>query len=113
MLEMKERDLKEVINGLQRETGQALGKGLGLLRNLERVPEAQPVRVPEGTNALQYYLLGRHDDWQLPEFRHTPRPQPPQGATAPRVPQGGVAQETSHPYWTWDDAANVYLPAPN
>ncbi len=81
MLEMKERDLKEVINGLQRETGQALGKGLGLLRNLERVPEAQPVRVPEGTNALQYYLLGRHDDWQLPEFRHTPRPQPPQGAT--------------------------------
>jgi hypothetical protein len=112
MLEMKERDLKELVTRVQEETGQALGKGLGVLRNLESTPKAQPARVPQGTNDFQYYLLGRHDDWQLPEFRHLSRPQMHQGAPTPRTSQG-ASPEQPHPYWTWDDTALVYRPAPD
>ena len=102
LLDLPERDLKELVGAVQAEANQALGKGLGLLRNLESVPKAQPMRVPYGTNDLQYYWLGRHDDWQLPEFRRTPPPQVP------------PSEEAAHPYWTWDDAANVqYQPGPD
>jgi hypothetical protein len=100
MLDLGERDLKDLIARVQAEANQALGRGLGLLRNQERVPQTQPVRVPFGTNEFQYYLLGRHDDWQLPEFRQGMRP----AATASTPP----AAEAPHPYWTWDDAAKMF-----
>ena len=102
LLGLSERDLKELVGSVQTEANQALGKGLELLRNLESVPKAQPARVPFGTNDLQYYWLGRHDDWQLPEFRRAQQQQMP------------GAEEATHPYWTWDDRANVfYQPGPN
>jgi hypothetical protein len=75
MLGMGERELKQLVAEVQAETNQELGKGLELVRNLERVPKAEPARVPYGTNDFQYYLLGRHDDWQLPEFRGQRRTQ--------------------------------------
>ncbi len=80
MLGKGERELKQLVTAIQAETNQALGKGLGLVRNLERVPDPEPARIPYGTNDFQYYLLGRHDDWQLPEFRGQRRTQEVEGS---------------------------------
>ncbi len=65
-----------------------LGKGIGMLRNNVRVPQATLVRLGFASNESVYYLHGRADNFTLlPEQtgRHTPftlvRPDQPAPAT--------------------------------
>lgn len=68
---------KKMLESTLAKEGVALGKGVGMLRNNEAVPQAQLVRLPKSTNEGLYYLLGRADGWELPEFRQRgARPEP-------------------------------------
>lgn len=68
MLNMKERDLTTMLAKLGDE-GIKLGKGTGLVRNNSVAMPAQPVRLGNANNEYTYYMLGRADEWHLPEYR--------------------------------------------
>lgn len=61
---------QKVYNDLLKNEQITLGKGVALLRNNEVCPQAELVRLPLVDNDSVYYLLGRADDWTLPEFRN-------------------------------------------
>lgn len=57
------------MNALLKNEQVTLGKGIALLRNNESCPQAELVRLPYAENMYTYYMLGRADNWVLPEFR--------------------------------------------
>ena len=56
-------------NDLLRTEQVTLGRGIALLRNNESCPQAELVRLPLADNMYIYYMLGKADNWCLPEFR--------------------------------------------
>ncbi len=79
---------KKALTDFLRERNIVLGKGIGMLRNNVRVPQATLVRLGFASNESVYYLHGRADNFTLlPEQtgRHTPftlvRPDQPAPAT--------------------------------
>ncbi len=65
LLDMPVKD----INALLKTEQIALGRGIALLRNNQVAQQAELVRLPYANNEYAYYMLGRADDWTLPEFR--------------------------------------------
>jgi hypothetical protein len=63
MLDMTVKDLNAVFREVE------LGQGIAMLRNNKVMPKAELVRLPYADNDYAYYMLGRADDWQLPEYR--------------------------------------------
>jgi hypothetical protein len=65
MLDMKQAAIAKLLAQEQ----VALGKGIALLRNNAVCDPAQLVRLPYADNAYVYYMLGRAEEWRLPEYR--------------------------------------------
>jgi hypothetical protein len=65
LLDMPVKDM----NALLKQEQVALGQGIAMLRNNESVPQAELVRLPYADNNYVYYMLGKADNWILPEFR--------------------------------------------
>ena len=65
LLDMKQADVTKLLATEQI----ALGKGIALLRNNSVSDPAQLVRLPLADNDYVYYMLGRADNWALPEYR--------------------------------------------
>lgn len=65
LLDMRQQEISKLLAAEQ----VALGKGVALLRNNAVSDPAQLVRLPLADNDYVYYMLGRADQWHLPEFR--------------------------------------------
>lgn len=65
LLDVGEKDLKKLLI----DAHVTPGKGIAVLRNEESVKQATIVRIPLGTNEGTYYLLGKADNYVLPEGR--------------------------------------------
>lgn len=56
-------------NDMRREYPVKLGGGIAMLRNGESLPSPEYARLPYADNNFVYHLLGKADDWILPENR--------------------------------------------
>ncbi len=65
LLDMRQQEINKLLAAEQ----VALGKGVALLRNNAVSDPAQLVRLPLADNEYVYYMLGRADNWRLPEYR--------------------------------------------
>lgn len=65
LLDMRQQDITKLLAAEQ----VALGKGVALLRNNAVSDPAQLVRLPLADNEYVYHMLGRADNWRLPEHR--------------------------------------------
>jgi len=65
LLDMRQQDITKLLTTEQ----VALGKGIALLRNNAVSDPAQLVRLPLADNEYVYYMLGRAENWSLPEYR--------------------------------------------
>lgn len=65
LLDMRQQDVTKLLAAEQI----SLGKGIALLRNNAVSDPAQLVRLPLADNDYVYYMLGRADNWALPEYR--------------------------------------------
>jgi hypothetical protein len=68
LLDIRQAEMSKVLSNLASEQI-TLGKGIALLRNNATCDPAQVVRLPYADNESIHYLLGKADEWTLPNSR--------------------------------------------
>lgn len=87
LLDMRQADITKLLAA----ESVALGKGVALLRNNSVSDPAQLVRLPLADNAYVYHMLGKADNWRIPEYRIVSEEQESVEMKMPEIETFGMA----------------------